>query len=499
MALGFILMITVNIKSLELFARIANPLLILGHIFLYIGIKQFLNTKVNRWQPITIFVVFNLFYYYFMFINNSVSGRTFIITTTIAIISFMIAYELFFKKKRYISSSANFNAIVFFVYGCFYTVRTFRVSILPSLDSYINQLDILIAGTLLSIIMSTLWTFGLIIMVNQRLNMDNQLEKEKFQSIFNTNLDAQFIMRLNDGFVIDVNDVFTQLSGYSRAEVIGTSNQEISLWHNLADRQLFIKELNDKMICENMEFIFRRKDKSQFAGMISAKITMIHAVAYIIGVIRDITESKLNELQINKLLEQLEIEKNTAQLNSLTDSMTELSNRRYFDEALKTEFFRLKRSESPLSLIMLDIDYFKNFNDSYGHLAGDQCLRMIATMLKNIIRRAPDIVARYGGEEFIVILPETDENGAKILAERIRKAVEELAIPHAASDIAKYVTASLGVVTVYPMELESPEEALKLVDEALYCAKRKGRNCCVYRTNEIAEMCLITPVNEEKL
>ncbi|AFM40650.1 diguanylate cyclase (GGDEF) domain-containing protein [Desulfosporosinus acidiphilus SJ4] len=193
-------------------------------------------------------------------------------------------------------------------------------------------------------------------------------------------------------------------------------------------------------------------------------------------IIRDITERKRAEQKIQALFQQLEIEKNAAQLNSITDSLTGLANRRYFDEALRTEFFRLKRSGSTLSLIMLDVDYFKSFNDSYGHLAGDNCLRQIGTTLKTIAGRAPDIVARYGGEEFAIILPETEYNGTETLAERIRKAVEDLGIPHTASYTAEYVTVSIGVVTVYTTELSLPEQVVALADDALYSAKKRGRN-----------------------
>jgi len=125
---------------------------------------------------------------------------------------------------------------------------------------------------------------------------------------------------------------------------------------------------------------------------------------------------------------------------------------------------------------MLDIDYFKKFNDRYGHLAGDECLRQIGTTLKAIVGRTPDIVSRYGGEEFVVILPETEDSGAQALAERIRKAVETLAIKHSESEISKYVTVSIGVASAYTSELSSPEQVVAMADEALYCAKEGGRN-----------------------
>ncbi|KGK91484.1 diguanylate cyclase [Desulfosporosinus sp. HMP52] len=477
MALGFIFMPLLTVKSLEMLARIANPLVILGHIFLYIGILQFLNKKLNQWIPISFFLVSNLTYYYYMYFNNDISARTVVVQASIAIISYMTAYQLLFKKDRLISCSANFTATVFLVYGCFSTLRTFLAIMLPPMRLYIDQAPILIVGFIVPIITSALWTFGLIIMVNQRLNIENQLEKEKLQLVFNTSPDAELIMRLDDGIFVDVNSGFSVLSGYTRAEVIGTSTIK-KIWHNIGDQKTFTTEMNDKGICENMEFIFQRKDGSQFVGMISSRIITIQTVPHIISVIRDITERKLAEQQIQKLVQQLEIEKNTAQHNSITDSLTGLANRRYFDEALRTEFYRLKRSGSgsTLSLIMLDVDYFKKFNDSYGHLAGDECLRLVGTKLRTIVGRAPDIVARYGGEEFVVILPETDENGAKSLGERIRKAVEELAIPHAASDIAECVTVSLGVVTVFTKGLASPEKVVALADEALYCAKKRGRN-----------------------
>lgn len=193
-------------------------------------------------------------------------------------------------------------------------------------------------------------------------------------------------------------------------------------------------------------------------------------------IVRDMTERKLAEQQIKALVQQLEIEKNAAQLNSMTDSLTGLSNRRYFDVVLNTEFYRLKRSKATLSLIMLDIDHFKKFNDTYGHLTGDECLKQIGNTLKVIVGRTADTVARFGEEEFIVILPETDVHGAINVAERIRSGVESLQINHSASDTAPYVTVSLGVVSVNPANVLTPTHIVETADKALYAAKNNGRN-----------------------
>jgi diguanylate cyclase (GGDEF)-like protein/PAS domain S-box-containing protein len=604
MAFGVIFMPMLTVKSLEMLARAANPLVVLGQIFLYVGIMRFIDKKENRWILASLYAAFLFFYYYFMYVNHGISARTVVVYTTIAVISIMTAYKLFFNKDRFISGAANFTAVVFLVYGCFSAIRIFTALLSPPIQWYTDQMTILELGFIIPTITSTLWTYGFIIMLNQRLNMENNQEKEKMQLIFNTSPDAVLITRLSDGLLIDVNVGFSVLTGYTHAEVIGNSTLKINLWHSIKEREDFLAELNKNGICKNMEFIFMRKDGSHFVGMISARPTIIYDVPHIISVIhditerkhaeetlreseetyrsilnaspddititdlkgqiiiisqaakrmfgyepsfngfigmqlldfivpedaeraqaniklmyqsnyskpneyrgirkdqsifdievnsgfvnningrptkmvfivRDITERKLAERQIKQLVQQLETERSIAELNSITDSLTGLANRRYFDDTLKNEFYRLKRSGSALSLIMLDIDHFKKFNDSYGHLAGDDCLRQIGGILKTIVLRIPDMVARYGGEEFVVILPETENKGAQALAERIRISVEELAIPHPAYGFIKKVTVSLGVVTVYPDVLESPEQVLAMVDEALYCAKKGGRN-----------------------
>jgi diguanylate cyclase (GGDEF)-like protein len=161
---------------------------------------------------------------------------------------------------------------------------------------------------------------------------------------------------------------------------------------------------------------------------------------------------------------------------SRIDSLTGLANRRHFDEVIKTEFRRLKRSGTALSLIMLDVDHFKNYNDAHGHVAGDDCLRRVGALINGMVNRSTDLAARYGGEEFAIVLPETDSGGAAVLAERIRRELANLGIPHAASAVADHVTASLGVVTVAASELTAVQDVIALADEQLYKAKSGGRN-----------------------
>jgi len=162
-------------------------------------------------------------------------------------------------------------------------------------------------------------------------------------------------------------------------------------------------------------------------------------------------------------------------LSSL-DGLTAIPNRRRFDEVLQTEWRHCMRESSPLSLVMIDIDYFKNFNDTRGHQAGDDCLKRVAKALANSVKRPMDVVARYGGEEFAAILPKTDRDGAVFVAETMRDNIESLNISHPNSPVAGYVTISLGSATVLPDNRSDSDILVKAADDALFQAKREGRN-----------------------
>jgi diguanylate cyclase (GGDEF)-like protein len=166
-----------------------------------------------------------------------------------------------------------------------------------------------------------------------------------------------------------------------------------------------------------------------------------------------------------------------------TEGLTGVANRRRFDEALDHEWRRAIRAVAPLACIMIDIDHFKAFNDRYGHLRGDACLRQIAHALVSTVRRAGDIVARYGGEEFAVVLPATALAGAQRVAEQLRTTVENLKIPHDASGTSTVVTISLGVSAVVPQQGVMPHTLVAAADRALYQAKRSGRNCVELSSN----------------
>jgi diguanylate cyclase (GGDEF)-like protein len=164
------------------------------------------------------------------------------------------------------------------------------------------------------------------------------------------------------------------------------------------------------------------------------------------------------------------------QLFVFLDGLTGVANRRKFDEYLNLEWQRLAREKLPLSLLLCDVDFFKNYNDTYGHLTGDDCLKQIAKTLKLSVRRPSDLLARYGGEEFAVILSNTNDKGAIYLAEDIRQKVYNLKIPHAQSKVDNFVTLSIGVATIFPNMQIAPNTLIEVGDQALYTAKAQGRN-----------------------
>jgi diguanylate cyclase (GGDEF)-like protein len=161
---------------------------------------------------------------------------------------------------------------------------------------------------------------------------------------------------------------------------------------------------------------------------------------------------------------------------SYLDAVTGIANRRNFDDGLELEWRRLLREGGPLSLIMVDIDHFKAFNDTYGHQKGDECLKAVAQTLRHALHRPGDLCARYGGEEFSVILPGTDPEGALAVAEGLRASIEGLAVPHRGSSVAEVVTISVGVATVHPKEGGSGASLIDGADKALYRSKHGGRN-----------------------
>lgn len=198
-------------------------------------------------------------------------------------------------------------------------------------------------------------------------------------------------------------------------------------------------------------------------------------------------QRRYNELQdrnnkISQLNQQLEAAQRELEHLVRIDPLTQLANRRYLDATLEREWLRLGRDRKPLSLLMADIDFFKPYNDRYGHPAGDQCLIEVAQVFLAAVRRSDDVVARYGGEELAIVLPNTDEHGAIAVAQNLIALLAAKQIPHRASPVCDYVTVSIGISTLIPDLKSGVEMLLNQADTALYHTKMNTRNgFSVYR------------------
>jgi two-component system, chemotaxis family, response regulator WspR len=214
------------------------------------------------------------------------------------------------------------------------------------------------------------------------------------------------------------------------------------------------------------DYVVKLPDRVEIVARIRA-----HARSYRAQIERDDAFRTLEALKA-----ELEVKNRELELLAVSDGLTGLANRRHFDARLEAEWRRCAREEDPLSIILIDVDFFKKYNDTYGHVLGDDCLRGVAQVLTLGARRPADFAARYGGEEFAVVLPNTTPEGACTVADQLRRLIAERAMPHAGSTVAPHVTFSMGVAGWVPAADHAPSTLISTADGALYQAKQNGRN-----------------------
>lgn len=282
---------------------------------------------------------------------------------------------------------------------------------------------------------------------------------------------ADMIIWLDEGGrYVFVNPAATRLLGYSADELSCMHLWDVDPlfdearwrghWQDVLERESF-----------KIETVNRTKSGCHIPIEVTVNLVEYEGRRFNCAIVRDITERQRVEAELRELNDQI-------YRLSVTDALTGLANRRHFDLTLDSEVRRHAQSKAPLSLILLDVDAFKLFNDTYGHIAGDEALQTVTAALQRSMAGA-GLTARYGGEEFACILPETDHAAALAVAERGRRDIAALGLPHATSPVSDHVTISLGVVTAACHERTRTVELLRAVDAALYRAKRQGRNQAV--------------------
>ncbi|MEG3890366.1 diguanylate cyclase [Microcoleus sp. Z1_A1] len=305
-----------------------------------------------------------------------------------------------------------------------------------------------------------------------------QESEERYRSVI-TSMTEGVVLQLADGQITTCNASAGRILGLTPEQLMGRTSIDLD-WRTVhEDGSPFPCQQHPAMITlrtgkplSNVVMGIHKSDKTLTWISINSQplFQMNQSQPYaVVTTFADITERKRAEEMLRHRAEQ-------ERLIATTDGLTQVANRRCFDERLPSEWHRLMQGKQQLSLIMLDVDYFKRYNDCYGHQAGDICLVKVASSAAQAVKRSSDLFARYGGEEFAAILPNTDADGAIAVAESIREAIRDLGIPHEQSNVSTIVTVSMGIATVIPTAETSPDELVALADRALYDAKRQGRD-----------------------
>jgi diguanylate cyclase (GGDEF)-like protein/PAS domain S-box-containing protein len=309
-----------------------------------------------------------------------------------------------------------------------------------------------------------LLTYSFVLMVNKRLLMEITTEEEKFSRAFHSAPYAITITRPSDGTIIDVNETFGSITGYDRAEVMGKKTTDLNLWEHEEDRAAIVSTLSRTGKITGIEMPFRKKNGKRMTGLFSAEIITIDGDRKILSSIGDITDRKRMEEELR------ESEKRYREL-SIIDDLTQLYNSRHFYSQLKLELGRSNRYGQPLTLLLLDLDDFKSFNDAYGHIEGDQVLWRLGQVVKRCLRET-DSAYRYGGEEFTILLPMTTSVDGAVTAERIRTEFKKETFPLAGQDV--HMTVSTGLGQYRPQE--DMKAFVHRVDQLMYQGKKGGKD-----------------------
>jgi diguanylate cyclase (GGDEF)-like protein/PAS domain S-box-containing protein len=299
--------------------------------------------------------------------------------------------------------------------------------------------------------------------------LEAEMSSMALEQLFQAMTDALWIIR-EDGVVVKFNQSMLNFLGKKENEVLGQNCKNLLdvgiCTENLCPLKA-VKESDEHRVME-----FKRKNADggiEYYLVTVASLITVDGSPGIIEQFKNITARKQAEKQLAKA---------NAKLTKMAsiDGLTQIPNRRVFDETLKKEWRRLLRDKKPLSLIMSDVDFFKKYNDHYGHQAGDSCLIKVAKAISSCVGRPADLAARYGGEEFAIILSDTGGDGATHVAESVRRAVLGVGLPHEASEVDEVVTLSMGVATLIPSADSKPTDLIEAADEALYKSKENGRN-----------------------
>lgn len=303
-----------------------------------------------------------------------------------------------------------------------------------------------------------------------RMRLGLEASETRFRLLAEASRDVIVLAGLN-GERKYVSPAATELLGWTQDELLGRDYVSITHPEDIPRIEKLLSDCREGCDTGSLSYRCRKKDGTYL--WLESNIRLFRDAATnepagFVYILRDISERKIAEDKLQDAF-------HTVEQLAMVDGLTGVANRRLMDETLKREWMRAARDGTSLSLLLIDVDHFKLYNDLYGHLAGDACLQAIATAIQARLRRPPDMLARFGGEEFVIILPNTPAAGAEVMSQTILKAVEACALAHCGSPYGA-VTVSLGCATMVASMENSAKDLLKAADDAMYRAKTNGRN-----------------------
>ena len=452
-------------RGTSLAGKIAIPLwqttTIAGFVLLYVGILRFFGRK-ERWAPlIALLSVLAVWSSFFTFVIFLVAPRGAAVYVCAASLVVACARALHRFAEPAVRASARVLTWVFTVLGAIYLSLAFiQGARWDSPQGMFTNNPIYTTAYVATAIGTVLWVVGLISMVNERLQASVAAQADNMTRIFETSPDCAIISRLSDGVMVNVNEGFSRVTGYTREEAIGRSSLDVGLWLTPSDRNRLIDHLHPAGECENLPVVLRRKDGSTVECVLSASTLDMAGTPHIISLTRDVTEQRALEAQLTR--------------EAATDALTGVANRRQFLAQANDQMQHSSRSGRSLCVAVIDIDGFKQINDTCGHAAGDAALEHFARVTERRVREV-DLLGRLGGDEFGLLLPDTGIHEAYEVVDRIRRDLLAEPVPDLDLTEPLVITMSAGVAALRPSR-GTLQEAIAEADSALYKAKDQGRN-----------------------